>query len=265
MIAPPKKEDVRPFMKITGILKEMNLRAPSIIASDAENGLLLLEDLGNASFTKVLAAEKHREAELYRKAVDALLHINRFPAPENVPPYSKELLMREVMLLPEWALPDNAEAAAEYREIWESLLDKISSRRSTLVLRDYHADNLMWLPDGEVGLLDYQDAVTGHPAYDLLSLLEDARRDVSPETASTMIKYFTAALPASEQDSFSEDYAILAAQRNCKIIGIFNRLSRRDGKNHYLSYLPRVFGHLERDLEHPALVALKEWRKKLRV
>jgi aminoglycoside/choline kinase family phosphotransferase len=253
MVAPIDKEDIRPFIKIDGILREAGFNAPEIIASDAENGLLLLEDFGDELFSRILAENLAEEEELYREAIELLA---KLPQKADLPRYSNEKLLEEAALLVDWHL--TAADKKEYLAIWHELLAKLDNSKQVLVLRDYHADNLMWLPERSgrqrIGLLDFQDAVIGHPAYDLASLLEDARRDVAQDIVVAALKNRTA--------GFVRDYFILAAQRNCKIIGIFNRLQIRDGKEIYLQFLPRVWNHLRNDLKYPALAPLKTWMEK---
>jgi aminoglycoside/choline kinase family phosphotransferase len=141
-----------------------------------------------------------------------------------------------------------------YRAAWQAALAPIAGDRSTTVLRDYHAENIMLLPDGALGLLDFQDALAGHPLYDLVSLLQDARRDVSEAVEAAMIARYAARRPFDPAA-----YALLGAQRNAKILGIFTRLWKRDGKPRYLAFQPRMWGYLERDLAHPALEPVKAW------
>jgi N-acetylmuramate 1-kinase len=149
--------------------------------------------------------------------------------------------------------------AAEYDTLWTKALSPIAGAewRSVTVLRDYHAENIMLLDDGAQGLIDYQDALAGHPAYDLVSILQDARRDVPPELEAKMLDHYAALTGASAE--FRSHYALLGAQRNTKIIGIFTRLWQRDGKARYLDFLPRMWGMLERDLAHPELAPLQAW------
>lgn len=268
MDAPPPWEDVGPFMSVTAMLESYGLSVPRILAADAAEGFLLLEDLGDAIFTRVLAAQPEREAELYSGAVDALTVIAHAStqAKADLPPYDHTVYLREVALFTDWFLPqvvgrDEATALRKtWRSLWQSVLQAAPLRQMVLVHRDYHADNLLWLEDRQghraVGMLDYQDALWGDPAYDLVSLLEDARRDVSPATVDACYTQFTAALRADAAD-FDHRYALLGAQRNAKIIGIFTRLCVRDGKAHYLHYLPRVWGHFMQDLQHPALAGIR--------
>ncbi|MEM6467214.1 MAG: phosphotransferase, partial [Pseudomonadota bacterium] len=192
----------------------------------------------------------------------------RDPGPwTGVAPYDTATYLREAQLLTDWYLPGHgvppsADTQAQFDSLITELCATTHPRATTLTLRDYHADNLIWLPEraglSRVGLLDYQDALVGVPAYDLVSLLEDARRDVSTELAQAMINRFIDGTGA-QAEVFERDYAILGAQRNMKILGIFVRLWVRDGKPNYLGLLDRVWGHLQRDLKHPALADLAEW------
>jgi aminoglycoside/choline kinase family phosphotransferase len=269
MDAPPPKEDVRPFIAIDKHLVLHGFSAPRILAEDVKHGFLILEDLGNSSFTNMLARNREKEWDLYALAVEVLGSLHTKPLPENIKPYDKEKLLKEAMLLPEWyyqlmhGKPIPEKAMKEYRSLWEGLLPAVETAEPVLVLRDYHADNLMWLPSrtsiAKVGLLDFQDAVSGHPAYDLVSLLEDARRDVPPEVAEEMIRLYLRMMPGTAADAFRTAYALLGAQRNCKILGIFARLWLRDKKVNYLTYLPRVWHHLEHDLTHSKLAGVKAW------
>lgn len=264
MDAPPDKgEDVRPFIAITRYLRGAGFSAPEILAEDAENGLLLLEDLGDALFAR-LCDNPAREAEIYACAVDLLAALHQRP-PAALPPYSVDVCLREAELLLEWYLPGaGAPPAPAGQDRFRTLVGEACAGLDArvVVLRDYHAENLLWLPGREgvarVGLLDYQDALLGHPAYDLVSLLEDARRDTSKALRQEMIGRYLAASGA-EQEPFLRAYAVLGAQRNLKILGIFARLCIRDGKDRYLAHLPRVWAHLQRDLAHPSLAGLRAW------
>ncbi|PIR32029.1 MAG: aminoglycoside phosphotransferase [Alphaproteobacteria bacterium CG11_big_fil_rev_8_21_14_0_20_44_7] len=249
MIAPPDKEDTRPFIKVAAILRENGLNAPQIIASDVERGFLLLEDFGDNLYSKILQAEPEKELELYQAAIEVL---DNLPAEADLPPYDMAKFHREVITFVDWFATDcNRE---EFWKIWEDILRGLQDAPK-MVMLDYHADNLIWLPEraglAKVGLLDFQDAVIGHAAYDYVSLLEDARRDVSPQTVEQIL--------ANKDEEFLRNYYILGAQRNCKIIGYFHRLKKRDGKDNYLKFLPRVWNHLRKDIEHPALATLKNW------
>jgi len=272
MDAPPEHEDIRPFMAICQHLRDAHFNAPGMIAHDAELGFLLLEDLGDDTFSRLLRADPAREEEFYRAAVELLAewHKGKLPATLELPKYDHELLMREIGLFSNWFLPQFLdgkkleEAQQSYVALWDELLKNAPLATDQFVHRDYHADNLMWLPartaHQRVGLLDFQDAVMGDAAYDLVSLLEDARRDVPKILARKLIAHYVALARPNRHFHFA--YALLAAQRNSKIIGIFTRLAARDGKKHYLDMLPRVWDHLAHDAEHPELVVLKNWLDK---
>ncbi|MEO1330213.1 MAG: phosphotransferase [Pseudomonadota bacterium] len=282
MDAPPEKgEDVRPFAALTEWLRAEGFSAPAIFAADAEQGFLLLEDLGDDLFARVAEARPASEAALYEAAVDQLAQMQRSAPPATargwgasyaVPPYDLAALRSEALLAVHWwspgasdlAAPDPAlqvDLRAAFIEAFDAACAPVAEARSVLSLRDFHAENLIWLPErsgaARVGLLDYQDALAGHPAYDLVSLLEDARRDVSPELADAMISRFETAAAMADGEAFRAAYAALGAQRNLKIVGIFARLWLRDGKDRYLAHIPRVWRYLRRDLEHPALASLK--------
>jgi aminoglycoside/choline kinase family phosphotransferase len=205
-------------------------------------------------------AHPAQEVEIYRHAVETLVALSTAPC-ADLAPYDEAAYIREVDLLPEWYLPAMGIEfdRAEYDGLWREALSPISGAefRQTTVLRDYHAENVMLLDDGGQGLIDFQDALAGHPAYDLVSMLQDARRDVSPPLEAAMLEYYK----ANTQHEFDFDlhYALLGAQRNTKIIGIFTRLWKRDGKARYLDFLPRMWGLLERDLAHPGLAPLRQW------
>jgi len=281
MDAPPPEEDVRPFVKVAHFLHFYELRAPQIIAKDEENGFLLLEDFGDDRFSRTLMADgPQTERRLYRLAIDTLISLQRCDISNiTVPDYSIELLLKEVLLLVDWYYPLihgdvlPSHERNDFISLWSKILPHVSVKSdnsasemsSVLVLRDYHADNLMWLGKGncegeeQVGLLDFQDAVKGHPAYDVVSLLEDARRDVSPELMHEMIEYYTQSMSSEGKIRFLNVYALLGAQRNSKILGIFARLAVRDGKVNYLKFMPRVWRYLEQDLQHPTLQPIALW------
>ncbi len=264
MDAPPDHEDIRPFRDMAGHLRGLGYSAPDIFASDEIRGFLLLEDLGDDTFTRVLAGGGD-ETTLYENAVDVLIDLHRRPAGEAIPGglacYDDRLLLDEANLLPVWACPAGLDRAArvDYETAWREVLPRLHEQPQTLVLRDYHVDNLLWLPErGGVracGLLDFQDAVAGPAGYDLMSLLEDARRNLGKGLKAALLDRYAAALPNFDKVAFD----ILAAQRHAKVIGIFTRLSVRDGKPGYLHHIPRVWGLLEKSLENPVLNSLKKW------
>jgi aminoglycoside/choline kinase family phosphotransferase len=283
MDAPPPWEKVDSFLAITDYLHQAGCSVPGILAADTEEGFLVLEDLGDGLFTRLLERDKSQEKDFYHTAIDALLQLQKAPLPPTLRRYDEAVYLREVALFAEWFLPQihAREAITLLRETWLNLwvevLRTAGLRQSVIVHRDYHADNLLWLPKryghARVGMLDYQDALVGDPAYDLVSLLEDARRDVSVETMVESYAYFLSHSSHENEVDFARRYAVLGAQRNAKIIGIFTRLSVRDNKPQYLDYMPRVWAHFMEDLEHPSLTSIRafverevpiEWRGKFR-
>lgn len=265
MDAPPPHEDPRPFLHVGKWLAEHGLRAPHIHAERAGEGLVLIEDFGPDRMRDWLDKNPAAEHAVYARAVDALVALHQCP-PGPFAPYSLDVYLREALLFCEWYCPlaslqvDMGGFVAAWREALAPLL--VRQVPGVTVLRDYHAENIMLLsPDahggGEQGLIDFQDALVGHPAYDLVSLLQDARRDVSPELEAAMLAHYCAS--TSCDPHFAEDYALLGAQRNAKIVGIFARLWQRDGKPRYLPMIPRVWAAMERDLAHPALAPVAQW------
>ena len=274
--------DCRPFAAVSHYLRGRGLSAPAILAHDYDNGFLLIEDLGDGRFADLIAGGT-AERPLYEAAIDVLADLHTAAAPQtlkvpgagDVPllAYDPVAMEAEVLLLTEWfyraavgrALA--ADAQQEFLAAWRPLLAQLPTDKPVIVLRDYHAENLMWLGDraglARAGLLDFQDALAGSPAYDLISLTEDARRDVSVDLADAMTRRYVELRRAVDarfdEEAFRFAAALLAAQRNTKIVGIFPRLWKRDGKPRYTQYLPRMWGYLDRDLSHPALGALKAW------
>jgi aminoglycoside/choline kinase family phosphotransferase len=295
--------DCARFAAAASWLRDHGLAAPDIYAADHKQGFVILEDLGDALFADVLA-EGGDEKNLYEAAVEVLAKIHAQDASSFLPPpaatrasplaatspssasregeadlrfplhvYDQAALVAETDLLVEWFLPltfgrkATEQEVSEHRALWRAALAGIGKSRRVFVHRDYHAQNLLWLPDRDgvarVGLIDFQDAVAGSAAYDLISLTEDARRDVSSELAEAATVHYLAAMRAQgtpvDEATFRHEMAVMAAQRNAKIVGIFARLYKRDGKPRYLAFLPRVWAYLERDLTHPALADLRAW------
>lgn len=261
MHAPPPHEDPTPFLRVARWLDENGMRAPRILAEDKAQGWVLLEDFGDTRMREYVDAWPGDEEAVYCGAIDALVELHRLP-PGPFLDYSMSEYMREARLFTEWYCPAQGLSVDHdgYTRAWEAVLSQLLPRQrpGVCVLRDYHAENIMLLGKLEKqGLLDFQDALNGHPAYDLVSLLQDARRDVSPELETAMFDYYVERAGAG--DDFLADYARLGAQRNAKIVGIFVRLWKRDGKPRYLDYIPRVWALLERDLTHPALAPVAQW------
>jgi aminoglycoside/choline kinase family phosphotransferase len=266
MDAPPQHEDIGPFLTIAGHLLDRGFLPPRPLAIDRRRGLLLLEDFGDDRVGPLLQREPQRERDIYESAVDTLAQLGRHPAPGDIPPYDEPAMEREVALFTDWYVPalglqvDEQAYFSAWKQAWGRLLPVVE-QKPVLVLRDYHADNLMVLPNRrELGLLDFQDALAGHPAYDLVSLLQGSGRyDVSPELEQAMLDRYVAAADIADCNSFRADYEILGAQRNTKILGIFTRLWKRDGKPSYPAMHPRIWNYLERSLAHPALAPVRDW------
>lgn len=265
MDAPPPEEDPKPFIDVGNWLCGQGLRAPVIHAARAEQGLVLIEDFGADRMRDWLDDNPAEESRVYAKAIEALAQLHRCP-PGPFPPYDMAVYQREVMLFPKWFCPAAGIAVdtESYTQAWDEALTPMLARQQpgVTVLRDYHAENIMLLDPnasdgGEQGLIDFQDALVGHRAYDLVSLLQDARRDVSPELEAQMLAHYAKLIECDE--GFAADYARLGAQRNAKIVGIFARLWKRDGKPRYLSMIPRVWEAMERDLAHPAMAPVARW------
>ncbi|MFL6861971.1 MAG: aminoglycoside phosphotransferase family protein, partial [Allosphingosinicella sp.] len=238
MDAPPPHEDPRPFVAAALWLAEAGLSAPSILGQDLERGLLLIDDFGDARLRETLDAYPDREAELYALAVDLLVHLHALPHMPGLRPHGLEQWLEELLLFPDWYCPAlGLEVDAEgYCEAWRAVLGPVAGDGlgPVTVLRDYHAENIMLVAGRtgirHFGLLDFQDAVAGHPAYDLASVLEDARRDVSPAIEREMLERYRNA--TGQGLDFESAYWALAAQRNTRILGVFTRLWKRDGKSH---------------------------------
>lgn len=263
-------ESMRGFLKVGNILSGI-YSVPQIVAVDSDKHFAILEDLGDASYTKILQVNQDRERELYRHAVELLADLHRLSVDHQAHDlvlYGDNLLLSEVLLLVDWYYPFlhgkeiSDKLRKEFIDLWVDIFSQIHFKDSCLVLRDYHADNLMWLHNRngiqKVGLLDFQDAVIGSYAYDLVSLLEDARRDVDSAVVEEMLSLYIKT-GSVDQDKFINDYNILGAQRNSKILGIFVRKFIRDKDVRYLAFLPRVFAYLYNDLNHPILKPMKEW------
>jgi N-acetylmuramate 1-kinase len=270
MDAPPgRAPHPGPFLAVTSWLRAAGLSAPAVLAADPEAGLVLLEDLGDELFARLLAHDPAAEPLLYGAAIDLLaaLHERAPPAGEagwRPGPYDARVYLAEARLALDWYLPAaggeaGADEAAGLEAALAEALAALPPSPPVATLRDYHAENLIWLPRrrgiARVGLLDYQDMLIGHPAYDLASLLADARRDTGPALRAAMIARYCARAGA-DPEAIATGIRLLAVQRNLKILGIFARLCRRDGKPQYLRHLPRVWDHLQRDLTHPSLAAL---------
>ncbi len=260
----PDYDDINRFVTIARHLKMLGLSTPAVHQVDAQDGFALIEDFGNRTFTRLLDAG-FTEQPLYELAVDALIALHRAPRAFELqlPSYNLEPLLNEVALFADWYVPAHAPEidVATYRETyldaWAEALADVGTRREALVLRDYHVDNLMVLDGLEgvpaCGVLDFQDALHGSRAYDLMSLCQDARRDLAPGLEARLIERYLAGARGVDNERFMADYWVLAAQRHAKVIGIFQRLADRDGKSAYLRHHPRVLKRLLLALEQAGL------------
>ncbi|MGL6210042.1 MAG: aminoglycoside phosphotransferase family protein [Paracoccaceae bacterium] len=265
MDAPPGKgDDPAQFLTIARHLRSLGLSAPRLYAEDLTHGFLLLEDLGDALFAREVTRDPSLEGPLYAAATDVLVHLQAHPIPAGLPDLSAQDWAEAACFAFDWyafavrgTKPDTEAFRASLVDNLHTLVD---GPRVT-ILRDYHAENLLWLPDREglarVGLLDFQLAQAGQPGYDLVSLLQDARRDVSPQTEAAMIARFAQATDQPLR-TFEASYATLGAQRALRILGVFTRLCLVAGKPGYVPMIPRVWGQLQRNLAHPALGRLAE-------
>jgi tRNA threonylcarbamoyl adenosine modification protein YjeE len=273
-------EDVKPFVAIAGGLRERGFSAPAIRHADLDAGFLITEDFGSTGF---IEGDPPRPiAERYETAVDTLAALHRDPLPEvlplapqityTIPVFDTEALLVEVGLMPEWYLPDRGveptgTMRGEFVAMWRDLLGKPAAAARTWVLRDFHSPNLIWLDQrqgtAKVGIIDFQDAVLGPAAYDLVSLLQDARIDVPEQLELALLTRYIKLRRESDGSfdpaGFAELYAIMSAQRNTRLLGTFARLNRRDGKPQYLRHQPRIWAYLNRSLAHPVLAHAQEW------
>jgi tRNA threonylcarbamoyl adenosine modification protein YjeE len=272
-------EDIVPYVAVAIGLRDRNLSAPEILHADLERGLIIMEDLGNEL---IVEGDPPTPIEArYETAVDLLLSLHRRKLPEylpvaprldhRLPHYDMAAFLIEAELLLDWYL-DKADVPAspsmreEFVALWSEALEPALNTPATWVLRDYHSPNLLWLADREdvarIGILDFQDTLIGPAAYDVASLLQDARVDIPDSLEVALLsRYARARLydPRFDAAVFARSYATLAAQRATKILGIFARLDLRDGKPQYLRHIPRLLGYLQRSLAHPALAPLKTW------
>ena len=263
MDAPPGQGDSpASFVTIANHLLGLGLSAPQILAQDLGHGFLLLEDLGDGLFTRLIPADPAIEIPLYAAATDVLVHLQAHPAPDALPDLAPAAWADAATLALTWyrlAITGSRADPGALKAALTDLLARYADGPRVLILRDYHAENLLWLPQRQglrrVGLLDFQLGQMGQPGYDLVSLLQDARRDVPAAIEAAMTRRFITATGTSEA-GFSAGYAALGAQRALRILGIFARLCLRDGKPAYLGLIPRVWGHLARNLGHPALAPL---------
>jgi len=269
MDAPPPYESTFSFHRIAECLRDAGLSVPQIYASNHEDGFLFIEDFGELTFRKALEKGVSDEM-LYREAIRSLIHLHQQLTENNgdIPSYSLALFLREAELFLEWyGLSFSVQEREDFKGLWTEAYHHQPSLPHSLVMRDVMVDNLLWIPSREgfkrCGFIDFQDGVWGPITYDLVSLLEDARRDITPQFGKEMLAFYLEAFPDLSQQDLWESYTLWGAQRCTKILGIFSRLAKRDGKSRYLAHLPRVKSILERDLSHPSLKTLQNWYKKV--
>jgi N-acetylmuramate 1-kinase len=262
MDAPPGKgDDPAVFLQVAAHLLGLGLSAPRCLAQDLTNGFLLLEDFGDGVFARLLSETPAREAPLYTAATDVVIALQSAPPMAGLPNLSAADWAEAGCFALDWyrkvALGDAGDREG-FCAALQDVIARYADGPRVMILRDYHAENLLWLPDraglARVGVLDFQLAQLGQPGYDLVSLLQDARREVSRETEAAMIRRFKDRTGAD--DGFDAAYAVLGAQRALRILGIFTRLCRVAGKPGYLRLMPRVWGQLQRNLTHPATAPL---------
>ncbi len=265
MDAPPATEKLPEYIRISNHLKQLGLRVPKVFASDTKSGLALIEDFGEDTFTRLLGKGED-ETALYLRAGDVLAHLHHAGAKAtyvNAPPYDIGLMLEEVGRFLLWFVPAvrgtdaTASETKAFSQAWSKALDKVAKDRTAFVFRDFHVDNLMVVPGADAieacGLLDFQDGLIGPAAYDMVSLLEDARRDVALKTRTAVLESYFKSCPDIDEVSFTRDMDVLGAQRHTKIAGLFVRLSVQDAKHGYLQYLERVLALLGKSLAKPGL------------
>ena len=266
MDATENVDTVAPFLQIGSHLQKLGLSAPSVFASDPAHGLLIVEDFGEATFTRLLEGGHDGEG-LYSLAVDLLIAIHKSPAaiPNGLRDYSPENMFGDIELFLDWCAPAvSAKARQNFRDVWGEALVLSRQVPTSLLLRDFHVANLMLLERREgirrAGVLDFQDAYQGPVSYDLVSLLEDARRDVPPSLKEKMIARYLRAFPKLNPGKLESSMAVVAAQRHTRVLAVFERLSRRERKHEYRKrHSPRVWRLLQEALSHPALSELNKW------
>ena len=255
---------LEPFVRLTRHLRGIGLSAPEILDGDDEAGFLLLEDLGDDLFARIMARQPDLEQEIYRASVEVLVEMQHARPPRGIPDYSPKVQADLATLSFEWYAryggiePIAHDLIEEFRELVGAMIVELGAC-DTFQHRDYHAENLLWLPGRKgtrrVGVLDYQTASMGRPAYDLVSILEDARRDVSTDLQAMLLDYYCE-LTNLHLNDLMHEYSVCGAQRNLRIIGLFARLAVRDGNPRYLKFVPRVWNHLKQDLAHPSVARL---------
>ncbi len=274
MDCPPEHYSVEPFIQVAEFLRRHGFSAPEIYHVNSRDGFLILEDFGSISIKQYLLEHTNssKNKEIYKLIIDVLIKLQSIQVPNNLDFYTPQLLLKELELYVNWYLPFAAnrflhdEEKSEFFAIWQAILSKLPDISPCIVLRDYHGENMMYIGNREgiqsMGLLDFQDAIIGSPAYDLVSVLEDARMEISHSLSNELLEYYLSHTPISRQDLILS-YHILGAQRNSRIVGIFARKAQRDNQPTYLKYIPWVLQLLKNDLSIPLMQPLKIWIEKL--
>lgn len=265
MDAPPPYEDTLSFHSIATFLAEAGLTVPTVYASDHVNGFLLIEDLGELPYGKAIE-EGIPEELLYGETIKALAHLHQKVTTNTMAfeAYDLETFLNNACLFLDWCIPSlSSEEKTSFKEVWGAAYRQQPAMPQSFLLRDVMVDNLLWLPERQgfnrCGFIDFQSGSWGPITYDLVSLLEDARRDIDPGFAYNMLKIYFDFFPELSEDDFLASYSLWGAQRSTRILGVFHRLAKRDGKPHYLKHVPRVWKYLEQDLQHPSLRDVREW------
>nr|WP_132562511.1 tRNA (adenosine(37)-N6)-threonylcarbamoyltransferase complex ATPase subunit type 1 TsaE [Rhizobium sullae] len=272
-------ENAYPFVAIANVLRERGFATPEIYEVDYDQGILLIEDLGSDG---VLDADGKPIAQRYRQSVACLAQLHGMKIPHDIrvtethihhiPDFDRTAMKMEVRLALDWYLPWQRGTAAsdpehkEYLAIWDALIDDLASAEKNLLLRDFHSPNIIWRERQKgiqkIGLIDFQDAMIGPTAYDLASIVQDARATIEPALFKQLMDDYLALRRAQgnfEEASFLKSWAIMSAQRNCKLAGLWVRLLQRDGKPGYTKHMPRTLSYLKVALEHEALAPLRDW------
>ena len=258
LVDAPPPEDTALFVAMAGWLRGQGLLAPEIHAADADAGFLVVEDFGDGLLARRCAERPEWEVALYEQAIDLLAQLQAAAPPSFLPPYDDAFFLQEIGIFAEWAT--SGAAGPDLLARWRDVLPQARIGADGVVHRDFHALNLIETDD-RLALIDFQGARIGPPTYDLVSLLDDARRDVAPAAIAAARARYARLRPDLDPDRLAASAAIMSAQRNTKILGLFRRLAKRDGKPGYLALLPRVEGHLRRALAHPVLGDVRLWHE----
>lgn len=275
MDCPPSYASVEPFIKIANFLDKNSFSAPGIIKSDIKNGFLILEDFGDLSVKDyLLSHDVVEQKNIYYSSIDLLIQLQNISTPEDLKLFDNDLLRAELATFTDYYIPYKTgkpvskEELKKFNELWEDILANQEPLSNSIILRDYHVENMMYLEKErgikKLGLLDFQDALIGSPVYDLVSILEDARIDVDRDFALNCVEYFAQKKQVDLQYILL-NYHILGAQRNLRILGVFARKYIKDQDNTYLQYIPRVLKYLEYDVSHPILEPVKNWLFKTQI